>query len=134
MQICKRNKGITLVALIITIIVLLILAGVSISMIIGENGLLTNAQKAKEQTAVVVAPKIDHAVITTENLTVKMLAEKIGRPVTEIMGKFLILGIMVNINSNIDFDSAELIASEFGVTLEKKIEKTTQKLPKNINN
>ena len=83
-------------------------------------------KKAKEQTAVVVAPKIDHAVITTENLTVKMLAEKIGRPVTEIMGKFLILGIMVNINSNIDFDSAELIASEFGVTLEKKIEKTSE--------
>lgn len=80
--------------------------------------------KAKKETQTVVLPKIDHAVITTDNLTVKMLAEKIGRPVSEIMSKFLILGMMVNINSNIDFDSAELIASELGVTLEKKVEKT----------
>ena len=82
-----------------------------------------NVKKQKE-TEKVVAPRIDHAVITTDNLTVKMLAEKIGRPVPEIMSKFLLLGMMVNINSNIDFDSAELIASELGVTLEKKVEKS----------
>lgn len=42
----KANKGITLVALIITIIVLLILAGVSISMVLGNNGLLNNSKNA----------------------------------------------------------------------------------------
>ena len=42
----KTEKGITLVALIITIIVLLILAGVSISMISGNNGLATKARTA----------------------------------------------------------------------------------------
>ncbi len=68
--------------------------------------------------------KIDHAVITTENLTVKILAETIGKSVSELMGKFLLLGMMVNINSNIDFDSAELVSAEFGITLEKKIEKS----------
>lgn len=36
----KSNKGITIIALVITIIVLLILAGVSISMLTGENGIL----------------------------------------------------------------------------------------------
>ncbi len=46
----KANKGITLIALIITIIVLLILAGVSIATLTGENGLLPKATKAKEQT------------------------------------------------------------------------------------
>ena len=46
----KRQKGITLIALVITIIVLLILAGVSISMLTGENGILTQAQNAKKQT------------------------------------------------------------------------------------
>ncbi len=81
------------------------------------------SKKSKEGTKIVM-PKVDHAVITTDNLTVKLLAEKIGRPVSEIMSKFLLLGMMVNINSNIDFDSAELIASELGVTLEKKVEKT----------
>ena len=39
----KRNKGITLIALVITIIVLLILAGVAISMLSGENGILRKA-------------------------------------------------------------------------------------------
>ena len=46
----KKNKGITLIALVITIIVLLILAGVSIAMLTGENEILTQAQKAKEET------------------------------------------------------------------------------------
>ena len=40
----KNQKGITLVALIITIIVMLILAGVSISLVVGDNGVLTQAQ------------------------------------------------------------------------------------------
>ena len=46
----KNMKGITLIALVITIIVLLILAGVSIAMLTGENGIITQAQKAKENT------------------------------------------------------------------------------------
>ena len=49
-EIKKLNKGITLIALVITIIVLLILAGVSIAMLTGENGILSQAQKAGEQT------------------------------------------------------------------------------------
>ena len=46
----QKTKGITLIALVITIIVLLILAGVSISMLTGDNGILTQAEKAKEET------------------------------------------------------------------------------------
>ena len=45
-----KQKGITLIALVITIIVLLILAGVSIATLIGQNGVLTQAQNAKEET------------------------------------------------------------------------------------
>ncbi len=44
------NQGITLIALVITIIVLLILAGISIAMLTGENGILRKAEVAKEQT------------------------------------------------------------------------------------
>ena len=43
----KNMKGITLIALVITIIVLLILAGVSIAMLTGQNGILTQAQNSK---------------------------------------------------------------------------------------
>ena len=46
----RKNKGITLIALVITIIVLLILAGVSIAMLTGQNGILSQAQKAKTET------------------------------------------------------------------------------------
>ena len=46
----KVEKGITLIALVITIIVLLILAGVSIAMLTGQNGILSQAQKAKNET------------------------------------------------------------------------------------
>ena len=46
----KNTKGITLIALVITIIVLLILAGVSIAMLTGQNGILTQAQRAKNET------------------------------------------------------------------------------------
>ena len=46
----KRNKGITLIALVVTIIVLLILAGISINMLTGENGILNRAAEAKEKT------------------------------------------------------------------------------------
>ena len=46
----KKNKGITLIALVITIIVLLILAGVAISMLSGENGILRKATEAKTKT------------------------------------------------------------------------------------
>ena len=46
----EAQKGITLIALVITIIVLLILAGVSIAMLTGQNGILTQAQNAKTTT------------------------------------------------------------------------------------
>ena len=48
----KNNKGITLIALVITIIVLLILAGVTIAAVSGDNGILTRAVDAKEKTEI----------------------------------------------------------------------------------
>ena len=48
----KRNKGITLIALVITIIVLLILAGVTIATLTGENGILTRASDASKETEI----------------------------------------------------------------------------------
>ena len=92
-----------------------------------EDGVVrVHSKKYREDAAPVqkVVQKIDHAVITTDNLTVKILAETIGKSVPELMSKFLLLGMMVNINSNIDYESAELVSAEFGITLEKKVEKS----------
>ena len=46
----KENKGITLIALVVTIVVLLVLASISINMTIGENGVVTRAQQARITT------------------------------------------------------------------------------------
>ncbi|MFR8144914.1 MAG: hypothetical protein ACLU84_07565 [Clostridia bacterium] len=46
----QKQKGVTLIALVITIIVLIILAGVAINALVGENGIITQAQRAKEDT------------------------------------------------------------------------------------
>ena len=55
----KNQKGITLIALVITIIVLLILAGVSIAMLTGKNGILTRASESSEAS---IVGEIDEAV------------------------------------------------------------------------
>ena len=47
-----KNRGITLIALVVTIIVLLVLAGISISMLTGQNGILNRASEAKEKTEI----------------------------------------------------------------------------------
>ena len=60
----ETQKGITLIALVITIIVLLILAGVSIAMLTGQNGILTQANNAKNETELASAKeKVELAVI-----------------------------------------------------------------------
>ena len=48
----KKEAGITLLALVITIIILLILAGITINAITGDNGIIGNAGKAKEETEI----------------------------------------------------------------------------------
>ena len=50
--ILKQSKGITLIALIVTIIILLILAGITIGTITGDNGIINKAQSAKEETEI----------------------------------------------------------------------------------
>ena len=47
-----NNKGITLIALVVTMVVLLIITGVSVSMFTGDNGIISQAKKAKEETTI----------------------------------------------------------------------------------
>ena len=61
-----------------------------------------------------------------DSISIKSFAEKTGKPVAEILKKLLLLGVMSTINSEIDFDTAELVASDFGIELEQKIEQTAE--------
>lgn len=80
--------------------------------------------KKKKETSVANVTVIKNAVLTSKEITVKDFSEKIGKPVTEIVKKLMLLGVMATINSNIDYETAELVATDFGITIELKIDKT----------
>ena len=90
----KNNKGITLIALVITIIVLLILAGVSIAMLTGDNGILTKA---------------------TESTTATDLAEVLERVNMELNAQ------MANAMAGDSFDTVGDIEKNLGLDTEKKL-------------
>ena len=83
-----------------------------------------SVKKKKDTSQKVNTVTITHATLTAKEITVKDFSEKIGKPVTEIVKKLMLLGIMATINSNIDYETAELVASDFGITLELKIDKS----------
>lgn len=66
-NIIENKKGITLIALVVTIIVLIILAGISINLILGENGIITKAKEAKNlQTEAQEKEGIQLAIVTAQ--------------------------------------------------------------------
>ncbi len=85
------------------------------------------ARSRKPSAQMMMAPiKIDKAVMTTETITVKELTERIGKPAGDILKKLLLLGVMANINSELDYDTASLVCSEFGVELTMKLDRTAE--------
>ncbi len=93
-----------------------------------RGGKRARASKKQQPSAQqMMAPiKIEKAYMTAETITVKDMTERIGKPAGEILKKLLMLGIMANINSELDFDTASLVCSEFDVELEMKLDKTAE--------
>ena len=79
-------------------------------------------QKQKEIPTI----KIEHAVVTTQDIPLKVLSEKLGVSAVEITKKLFQEGIMKGINDSIDYDNAALLAAEMGIDLEYKPEKTAE--------
>ncbi len=86
---------------------------------------LRPAKKNKEQAEKTVI-KIEKAVINTEIIPLKVLSEKIGITAAEITKRLFKEGIMKTINDSVDFDTAAYIASDIGVELELKLDKTAE--------
>jgi len=90
----------------------------------------TRNRKARRKQASVAAPierrVIESAVITSEKITIKELSEKIGKPSAQIIKTLFMIGMMVTINSEIDFDTASLVAAEYNITLEQKLAATAE--------
>ena len=76
----KENKGVTLIALAVTIIIMLILAGVTISALTGNSGIMTNAKKAKED---------QERAQTTEALQLMFMDYNIGDKGEETISQYL---------------------------------------------
>ena len=71
---------------------------------------------------------IDHAVVNTKDVPIKVLSEKIGVPVAQIIKQLFKEGIIKTINDTVEFEYAEYIASNVNVTLELQEEKTAEEI------
>ncbi len=83
-------------------------------------------KKAAVKKTFIEPVKIEKAVMTAEKITVRDLSERIGKPAGEIIKKLMMLGIIATINNELDYDTASLVASEFGVELELKLAATAE--------
>lgn len=94
-----------------------------------EDRIVRRARSKKgDSSRTVVAQKITNAVINTQDVPIKVLSEKIGVPVSEIISQLFKEGIMKTINDTLDFDYAAYIASLHEVTLELKVDKTAEEI------
>ena len=85
------------------------------------------ARSKKPSAQQMMAPiKIETAYMAGDTITVRDLTEKIGKSASEIIKKLFLLGNMATINSEIDFDTAQLVCSDFEITLERKQEQTAE--------
>ena len=115
----KNNKGITLVALVITIIVLLILAGVSLSLVLGENGVLSQAKNAKVKTDTAAAKEkllldlseYEIARLTGEKPELEEFLEEKGYEVEEVENTTY---------SSVKVDEEEFLVSNQGKAAERE--------------
>lgn len=117
----KNQKGITLIALVITIIVLLILAGVSIAMLTGNNGLLTKANQSNTDTKIAeIRENVEVAISAayTSKLAKDPTQKIEGLKASEIVEQ-------INTTNGLAKDATSLVTAtdgaQYGGTIEYKI-------------
>ena len=107
----KTNKGITLIALVITIIVLLILAGVTIATLTGDNGILTKANNSKNETAKATAKeKVQTEVMASYGTDGKIDLNQLNKNLQNISG--------IKYNGNAITDSNKITSLPATVTVD----------------
>ncbi|MBR3133481.1 MAG: hypothetical protein IKG42_05415 [Clostridia bacterium] len=115
----RDRKGITLIALVITIIVLLILAGVTIAMVVGDNGILSRSREAKDTTNI---KKIQEEVDLEAADLVAEYHSKDNGQVPSTAGEYVAVQInekTVNgIEIKADESTMKITASKDGITVE----------------
>ena len=86
----------------------------------GGKGRRSRASKKKagQKTEITMPKQIKRVVKITEVISVGELAKKMGIKAAEVIGKLMTMGTMVTINQMVDFDTASLVADEYGHTVE----------------
>ncbi len=87
---------------------------------------MRSPKKQKRQEIATI--KIEHAVVTTKDIPIKVLSEKLGVSAVEITKRLFKEGIMKGINDVIDYENALMIAMDMGIDLEYKPEKTAEEV------
>lgn len=86
----------------------------------GKNSSRRNERDNKKQQAR-PKPKVITEISVPDTITVGELASKMGKGAAEIVKKLMLLGVMATVNQAIDFDTAELIADDFGIKVNKEV-------------
>ena len=91
----------------------------------GYRKLRVKKEKGKQSVQTI---KIEKAVVTTDDIPLKILSEKLGISAVEITKRLFKEGIMKTVNESIDYDTAALLAAGLGIELEYKPEKTAEEV------
>ena len=91
-----------------------------------RGGRKARSKKQPSAQQLMAPIKIDKAYMTADTITVRDLTERIGKQSGEILKKLLMLNVMATINSELDFDTASLVCSDFGIELEMNLAKTAE--------
>lgn len=113
-----KKDGITLISLVVTIVVLLILAGVSISTLTGENGVVDNAKKTQNNT---------YYQIASEEVNQLVLEHKLRRG-DETLEEFLTSKVPSRIDGVTRKDDNTLIVKKNGYEIEVEVKAESKKL------
>ncbi len=102
--------------------------GASVEDFDDERGVYRKVRTKKAAKSAVQSIKIERAVVTTDNIPIKVLSEKLGVTAVEITKRLFRDGIVTTVNGSIDYETAFMIAADLGIELEYKPEKTAEEM------
>ncbi len=102
--------------------------GASVEDFDDERGVYRKVRTKKAAKSAVQTIKIERAVVTTDNIPIKVLSEKLGVTAVEITKRLFKGGIVTTVNGSIDYETAFMIAADLGIELEYKPEKTAEEM------
>jgi translation initiation factor IF-2 len=85
----------------------------------GKKGIKAKAATPAQKTAITTAKQIKRRIKVDETIMLSELAKRMGIKANEMIKKLMALGVMATVNQTIDFDTAVLVASEFGYEVER---------------